>query len=73
MLARAHRALDDRIDGLEVRRVEREGHVHVAAGRAHVARETLVVLHVAAAVLDGAPDGGSVSVTVALDTLVVYV
>ena len=49
LLAGAHRALDHRVHHLEVRGVERERHVHVAARGAHVAREALVVLHVAGA------------------------
>ncbi len=49
VLARAHRALDDRIHDLEVRRVERERDVHVAVGRAHVRRVAFVILHVARA------------------------
>ena len=36
-------------DDLEVRRVEGQRHVHVAAGRTHVARESLVILDVAGA------------------------
>ncbi len=47
VLARAHRALDDRVHDLEVRRVERERQVHGAARRRHVGREPLVVLDVA--------------------------
>ena len=49
ILARAHRAFDDGIDDLEVRRIERERDVDVAARRAHVGRITLVVLDVARA------------------------
>ena len=45
--ARLHRALDDRIDDLEVRRVERQAQVDRAARRRDVAREALVVLDVA--------------------------
>ena len=45
--ARLHRALDHRIDDLEVRRVERQAEVHRAARRRDVAREALVVLDVA--------------------------
>ncbi len=52
LLARTHRALDDRVDHLEVRRIECEHDVDVAAGRAQVRRESLVVLDVA-----GAPGG----------------
>ena len=49
LLARAHRALDHRIDDLQVRGIEGERHVHVAAGRAQVGGEAHVVLHVARA------------------------
>jgi hypothetical protein len=45
--ARLDRALDHRVHDLQVRGVEREAQVHRAAGRRHVAREALVVLHVA--------------------------
>ena len=48
-LARAHRAFDHRVHDLEVRRVERQRDVHVAARRTHVARESLVILDVARA------------------------
>ena len=47
MLARAHRAFDHRVDDLEVRRVERERHVHRPARRHDVRREAHVVLDVA--------------------------
>ncbi len=40
------RSSDDCIDDLEMRRVERQGHVDVARGRLEVRRESLVVLHV---------------------------
>ena len=49
LLARAHRAFDHRIDDLEVRGVEGEHRVHVAARGPQVGREALVVLHVARA------------------------
>ena len=45
--AGAHAALDHRVDDLQVRGVESQAQVHRAAGRGHVAREALVVLHVA--------------------------
>ena len=45
--ARLHRAFDDRVHDLQVRRVEGEAQVHRPAARRDVARETLVVLHVA--------------------------
>ena len=51
VLARAHRALDDRIDDLEVRRIEGEREMHRTAGRDDVGRKALVILHVARAVL----------------------
>ena len=41
------RAFDHRVDDLEVRRVEGQAQVHRAAVGRHVAREALVVLHVA--------------------------
>ena len=47
LLARAHRAFDDRIHDFQVRRIERERDVHVARRRANVGREALVILHVA--------------------------
>jgi len=46
-LARAHRAAHDRVDDLQVRRVERECEVDGAAGRQQVGTEAHVVLHVA--------------------------
>jgi hypothetical protein len=46
--ARAHRALDHRVDDLQVRRVERQAQVHRAATRGDVGAEALVVLDVAA-------------------------
>ena len=49
LLARAHRALDHRVHDLEVRGIEGQRDVHVAAGRAQVGREALVVLDVARA------------------------
>ena len=49
LLARAHRTFDHRVHHFEVRGIERERHVHVAARRAQVGREALVVLHVARA------------------------
>jgi hypothetical protein len=49
LLARAHGSFDHRIHDLEMRGIERERHVHVAAGRAQIRREALVVLHVARA------------------------
>ena len=45
--ARLDRAFDDRVDDLEVRRVERQAQVDRAARRRDVAREALVVLDVA--------------------------
>ena len=48
VLARAHRAVDHRVDDLQMRRIERQRHVHGAAlGVLTSARETHVVLHVA--------------------------
>ncbi len=48
-LPRAHRALDDRVYDLEVRGVECQHDVRLAAGRPDIRRETHVVLHVARA------------------------
>ena len=48
-LACAHRTFDHRIHDLEMRGIERQRHVHIAAGRAQIRREALVVLHVARA------------------------
>ena len=48
-LPRPHRALDDGVDDLEMRRVERQRHVHVAAGGTKVGRISLVILDVAGA------------------------
>ncbi len=49
LLPRAHRTLDHGIHHLEVRRVEREHDVDVAARRAQVRREALVILDVTGA------------------------
>ena len=49
LLARAHRTLDHGIHDLEVRRVEREHGMDIAARRAQVRREALVILDVAGA------------------------
>ena len=49
LLAGAHRTFDHRVHHLEMRGIERQRHVHVAAGRAQIGREALVVLHVARA------------------------
>ena len=46
-LACVHRAGHDRVDDLEVRRVEGQRDVHAAIGRLDVGREAHVVLHVA--------------------------
>ena len=48
-LARANRAFDDRVHYLEMRRVECQHDVDVAARRAQVRREALVILDVAGA------------------------
>ena len=53
LLAGTSRAFYHRIHHLEVGRIEGEHHVHVAAGRADVRREALVVLHVARALQVG--------------------
>ena len=50
ILAGAHRAGHHRGDDFQVRRVERQREVHLAAGGHHVGRKALVVLHVAVAV-----------------------
>ena len=50
VLARPHGTRDHRADDLQMRRVERQRHVHLAARRHDVRREALVVLHVAGAV-----------------------
>ena len=47
LLARTHRTLDHRIHDFEMRRIERQRHVHVAARRAQIGREALVILDVA--------------------------
>ena len=53
LLARAHRALDHGVDHLEMRRVECQHGMDVAAGRAQVRGESLVILDVTRA-----PGGG---------------
>ena len=47
VLAGPHRPLNHRAGDLQVRGIERQRQVHLAAGCHHVRRETLVVLHVA--------------------------
>ena len=49
LLPRPYRAFDNRVDDLEMRRVESERDVHVAAGGLHVGGEALVILDVAGA------------------------
>ena len=49
LLARAHGTFGDRTDDLEVRGVEGQRHVHVAAGRAQIRRKAFVVFDVAGA------------------------
>jgi len=46
LLARAHRALDHRVDDLQVRGIEGEHGVDVAGGRAQIGGEALVILHI---------------------------
>src|SRR5262249_36623414 len=53
LLACAHRTFDHRIDDLQVRRIECQRHVHIAALRAQVRGESLVVLDVTGALQVG--------------------
>ena len=54
ILTSSHRTLDHRRNNFQVRRIERECQVHLAARRHDVRRETLVVFNVAGSEIRGA-------------------
>ena len=47
ILAGPYRALNYRVNNLQMRRVKRQGHMQYAAGRFNIGRKSLVVLHIA--------------------------